>query len=229
MYVGNNPIRVIDADGRYGIDVHYDLTYYMSVAVMGVSNEIAGIIASADQGVDDSFWNSSINPVSWFNSLHFSSSKSIGRIKSLLNNPMALSNEDFGAYLHSFQDVPFAHFGYSAVGSKGFLGLGHLFINGVDDVTDNNGKLKNSTIAMIIALYKVMKDRNGGKANIRLSELIKTLNNYVSENPNRGFANIQSIAGGETRNNNEEDATDGNKKVRSEQAERWRNYDPQYQ
>ena len=52
-YVRNNPLRRIDVNGGYSIDVHRDLTQVLALAA-GYSNSAAAAVARADQGVDDS-------------------------------------------------------------------------------------------------------------------------------------------------------------------------------
>lgn len=173
----------------------------MSVAVMGISQETAGIIASANQGVDDSFWTNSFNPISWFNSCHFSSSKSLNQIYTLENNPSLLSDENFGDYLHSFLDVKFAHEDFNAIGGRGVFG--HILAGHEPDKVGkigNRGTLKSKTIKMIKALYAVMKKRNGGKSNISLDNLLKILSNYVANNNGKGFIDVQKLVGGKSRN-----------------------------
>ncbi|MDP2362248.1 MAG: RHS repeat-associated core domain-containing protein, partial [Ignavibacteria bacterium] len=178
IYCGNNPLRIKDNDGKYGEDVHHDLTYYMAVFVMGVSGNVASEIANANQGVDININTRSENPLMWDNSLHFTSPLSIKVCDNLYNNNATLSNELFGASLHSFMDINFSHWGFFAVNSDGTLG--HLNQMEVDKVARNN-KLKGSSSQMIKAVYELMKQRNGGKAKISFEDLLKNLNNYITE------------------------------------------------
>jgi RHS repeat-associated protein len=211
VYCGNNPIRVVDKDGLYGADVHYDLTYYMARRVMGVSNEEAEVIASANLGVDNNFWTRSFNPVTLFGgSLHFKSRASMNRINELLTNSAALSNEEFGKSLHAFSDVRFAHEGFNSIGGRGLLG--HFFIGKNPDYACINKVskiLRAKTIRMIIALYGIMKNRNNSKANIyTLNEVWEEVQNFVANNDKEGFTNIQTLVGGQSREKKSDEEDD---------------------
>ena len=51
-YVQNNPLRYVDPDGRYGIDVHYYSTFALAYAAGYRSDDSANRIARADLSVD---------------------------------------------------------------------------------------------------------------------------------------------------------------------------------
>jgi RHS repeat-associated protein len=50
-YAGNNPVKLVDPDGRWGSDVHYYKTRVIAIT-LGFSPEHAAIIAKADNDVD---------------------------------------------------------------------------------------------------------------------------------------------------------------------------------
>lgn len=178
-YCGNNPLRIIDMDGLYGEDVHFDLTYYMAVVVMGSSHIEALTIANSNQGIDDNLLTSSLNPINWDNerTLHFKSKSSLNAVGKLFNETTSISNSEFGKYLHSYQDIFFAHADFYALNKDGTMGHwpDHMY---VDEVAEN-GILKESTIKMIQGVYDLMKKRNRGKVNISFENLIQSLQNFV--------------------------------------------------
>ncbi len=194
LYCGNNPILLKDSNGLFGEDVHFDLTLYMAVMIMGVSAEEAASIAFADNYTD---FNPDTNPMriaNWSNknSRHFESAASRNAINALEGHPAGLSSEKFGEYLHSYQDVNFAHHGYKALGGKGIIGHS-IFLHEPDRAVSGN-ELKDYTVEMIKGVYELMKVRNGGVANITLEELLRILEEYVAEKGT--LAGIQRTVGG---------------------------------
>lgn len=70
-FVENNPINFVDPWGWFGKDVHYDLTYKLSIDA-GFSEHEAQIIANANQGLDDNIISGPFNPFGG-TQLHFMS------------------------------------------------------------------------------------------------------------------------------------------------------------
>ena len=131
IYCNNNPLRIVDNDGQYGKDVHYDLTLFMARRI-GLPNatEIAKANHSVDKGKTHPW-----NPMTWFSgrSLHFESKASITAVNKLENMSLQLSPTEFGKALHSATDIKFAHKGFKPFGGKG--GIGHvLWLNLPDNV-----------------------------------------------------------------------------------------------
>jgi RHS repeat-associated protein len=110
-YVGANPSTWADPLGFYGWDVHYYLTYKLAREV-GLDARIAGRIATANQSVDDSPFQSPYSPLSYLGGfaldLHF------GRRGDAELGLMRCSSlgqvEEFGRTLHRLQDT-FSHQG----------------------------------------------------------------------------------------------------------------------
>ena len=99
-YVGNNPLRYTDPDGRYKEDVHRHLTRYLALAA-GHSVETADEIALHNHLVDR--WAPAAAVVTF--DLHFMTTDQASTLFSVL--PEALQ----GVALHSVQDS-YAHEGY---------------------------------------------------------------------------------------------------------------------
>ncbi|MBN2365425.1 MAG: hypothetical protein EH225_05585, partial [Calditrichaeota bacterium] len=198
VFCANNPQRIQDIDGWYGEDVHFDLTYFMAVMVMGATPEVAAAIAFANNYTDHNPATNPYLPPNWSNqtSRHFESKDSRNIINNLERDPVSLTNEQFGQALHSYQDVNFAHTGFKALGGKGFIG--HLLAGKDPDRALDNGKLGKKTVEMIQGLYGIMKKRNCGIANISLEELIEMIEKYVNENGT--LEGIQSLVNGPTYN-----------------------------
>jgi len=115
-YCGDNPISFYDPDGKWGRPVHYDMTLGLGLEV-GLSLQLSTIIAAACQGIDESLWASSFNPLST-NRWHFPSLRRLGEVYEIAYstlNPVLL-----GRSLHVIQDS-YAHRGYS------LSTLGHIF------------------------------------------------------------------------------------------------------
>ncbi len=101
-YANNNPLRIVDPNGLYGIDFHQNLTYYLAVAA---GNPRAATLAANDQLVDEK---TPANPLKRRNfQKHFMSrEKSLQEFAAAGTDPKAQ-----GRALHSVQDS-FSHAGY---------------------------------------------------------------------------------------------------------------------
>ena len=109
-YVQNNPVRYTDPTGMYGEDVHYDLTFYLSLQT-GLTRGQSKIIAFKNQYVDD-------NPETAPNTLnflrdpakidrsHFQPRESA--IAQLMTAIKSRSSPAVGTALHTYQDT-FSH------------------------------------------------------------------------------------------------------------------------
>ncbi|GEM_PF-5461105 len=197
-YCADNPIRKIDPNGAYGADFHHDLMYFAAVTVIGASPTSAQAMASDDLSVDE-FATSAGNPLNWGESnLHFSSLTSQSVLTKLMSDPAGLSDEAFGAAMHVFQDVLFAHKGSANV-------LGHAAQGKEPDNVGQKSdrtRLKASAVDAIRATYDMLVARNGGKANISFEEFLRLCADYVRRNGGNGFKDIQELVGGKSRDAN---------------------------
>ncbi|GGA80311.1 hypothetical protein GCM10011507_34450 [Edaphobacter acidisoli] len=127
-YGFNNPLRYTDPDGFYEQDVHLDLTQALAYAA-GYSSYESGVIARADQGVDESKATNPWNGYGFLGSgarrdFHFTTSE---RRAEMWNSFESTSDslgegyggEALGAYLHAEQDS-YSHAGFGPL-------FGHLF------------------------------------------------------------------------------------------------------
>jgi hypothetical protein len=103
----NDPVNFVDILGLYGYEVHYGLTYQLAIRA-GYTSEQAGIIARADQGVDDSVFKSPFNPLGG-TQLHFMTHDYALRGLDLARQKNDL--ELLGHFLHIMQDT-YSHAGY---------------------------------------------------------------------------------------------------------------------
>jgi len=109
-YTMSDPVNMVDPSGLYGSDVHYDMTLKWALAA-GIEPRIAVKIASANQGVDESYLSVPENPINWLfgTGFHFQSEGyAITGLSQALDQG---SVEQFGKFLHILQDS-FAHAGY---------------------------------------------------------------------------------------------------------------------
>jgi RHS repeat-associated protein len=107
-YVSNNPLRYVDPNGRWGIDVHFYLTYFLAGA-SGYSSDRAYTIASADLNVDIEHnpFRSTAERRKW----HFPDAmRTVEVMEVMANEP---DDATFGGALHVYQDSS-SHFGYAA-------------------------------------------------------------------------------------------------------------------
>jgi RHS repeat-associated protein len=107
-YVSNRPLRRVDPDGRYEIDVHRYLTAVLSRAA-GMSPMVASQIARADQGVDDSILTSPFWAPWNLDENHFTTDEV--RQQMWQQFEQTGSAADLGVFLHAEQDR-FSHAGY---------------------------------------------------------------------------------------------------------------------
>ncbi|MBU0667769.1 hypothetical protein KJ951_03505 [Patescibacteria group bacterium] len=106
-YVRNNPVRYTDPTGMYGEDVHYHLTFFLSLAA-GLSYNQSRIVADNDQWVDDNpdtepGWNLGNYVTGTTEEYHFSV-----RQAAVMGIGQAISDQSlsgFGIALHTYQDT----------------------------------------------------------------------------------------------------------------------------
>jgi RHS repeat-associated protein len=125
-YVTNNPQRYVDPDGRYGMDVHYWMTWALARAA-GYAPDRALTIATADASVDIA--RNPMDPLFDFDrrgDYHFPSADRKRAVETALDSG-GLSDSDFGTNLHVFQDST-SHAGYDKY-------WGHLFAGHEPDIT----------------------------------------------------------------------------------------------
>ncbi|MGC4081274.1 MAG: RHS repeat-associated core domain-containing protein [Vicinamibacterales bacterium] len=118
-YVSNNPLRKVDPDGRYEIDVHLYLTRVLARAA-GIDRATAERIGAADQGVDD---NPSTGPFAdraARRDFHFTSPARRTQLWDAFED--SGSPEDLGIFFHAQQDS-FSHEGFGP--TFGHLSAGH--------------------------------------------------------------------------------------------------------
>ena len=126
VYVQDNPLRYVDPDGRYGVDVHYWMTWALARAA-GYSHDSALEIATADASVDRR--HNPFNPLFDFDArgdYHFPSAAREREVEAALDSGR-LSLTEFGAVLHVLQDAS-SHADYGKF-------FGHLFAFDSPDTT----------------------------------------------------------------------------------------------
>ena len=130
-YVLNNPLRLVDASGHFGEEIHRDLTYevvYYAALYYGraygleddeakaLAADLAGAISDANQAVDNAIGpDSSLLPGTphWYNHSQAADAAQQG-----VDN---LDPEEFGRAMHGVQDY-FSHFGQGFIGESGDAG-----------------------------------------------------------------------------------------------------------
>jgi len=123
-YVSNNPLRKVDPNGGYEIDVHLYLTRTLAWAA-GIASPFADRIAAANQGVDDTASTGPFRSRSARRDFHFTDA---ARRRQLWDTfERSGSAEDLGVFFHTQQDS-FSHEGYGPT-------FGHLFANHRPDRT----------------------------------------------------------------------------------------------
>jgi len=116
-YVLNNPMRYVDEEGKYEIDVHYDLTYFLGSKAGLDFNDAFGIAVEdqmTDENPETSPWNPDPNARGKY---HFSTPEQ--REELFKNAISTLDNKDIGGFMHAAQDK-FSHDGYGTT-------LGHTY------------------------------------------------------------------------------------------------------
>ena len=136
-YALNNPLRYVDPDGRYEIDVHLALTAALAYAA-GYSQKQATLISEVDQGVDSP--NSALNPLDGYGfagsgarkDFHFTTAARRADMWGAVNAwaSVGYGEQALGLYLHADQDS-YSHSGYGAF-------FGHLFFGHHPDKTYND-------------------------------------------------------------------------------------------
>ena len=147
-YVRNNPLRYVDPDGRYGIDVHYYLTFALAYAAGYRSDDSANRIARADLSVDidhDPVRSSVADRADW----QFPDAARLAEVEGTFAGRQ--SDTDLGTNLHVYQDS-FSHAGFGPrAGHAGSLAE-----------PDNTSKHVETAMAMAKGTYERLV-ANGGQ------------------------------------------------------------------
>jgi RHS repeat-associated protein len=128
-YVGNSPLNATDPLGLWQRDVHYDLTKWLARQA-GFSPDAADAVASANQGMDDSWETCPTTCGFQARKDHFPTKE---RLAELWNTALRGGLIDLGRFLHSRQDS-FSHAGYGPA-------LGHSGAGSAPDITCNRPEL----------------------------------------------------------------------------------------
>lgn len=107
-YVSNNPLRRLDPNGLYEVDVHQYLTAVLSRAA-GLSAKLATEIAKGNQGVDDSILTSPLLAPWKLDEHHFTTDHVRRALWKAFEH--SGSTADLGTFLHAHQDS-YSHAGY---------------------------------------------------------------------------------------------------------------------
>ncbi len=118
-YVSNNPLRKIDPNGRYEIDVHLYLTVALARAA-GIDGALADRIGASDQGVDDSPSTGPFVDRAARRDFHFTETNRRTQLWETFEK--GGSPEQLGVFLHAEQDS-FSHEGFGP--TFGHLSAGH--------------------------------------------------------------------------------------------------------
>jgi RHS repeat-associated protein len=162
-YVSNNPLRKIDPNGLYEIDVHKHLTRALAIAA-GIDVRTATAIATADQGVDDNWRTGPFWLPSARREFHFTTDEMRDELWGRFT--ASGSAESLGQYFHAFQDS-YSHAGFQPE-------PGHIHTHWYD-ITSNRPELADR---MALATYN------------KLVEAAQQLNG--SSVPRAAWAQIQS-------------------------------------
>jgi RHS repeat-associated protein len=99
-YVRNNPLRLVDRNGRWIEDVHRDLTTALAYAA-GFTWSDAKAIGAADQATDD---DPRTQPMDYANASQYHCTNAADRVALWAEAERSGSLEDFGHALHATQD-----------------------------------------------------------------------------------------------------------------------------
>jgi len=150
-YALNNPYRYFDPDGRYERDVHYNLTYYLAVKA-GFSKNQARIIASANQGVDESKVTGPFAGVQARRDYHFVTQE---RLRQMYDQAYKTGDlELMGQFFHAFQDS-YSHAGYEPK-------RGHIIDGTAPDKTYNDPEKANEMAKATYEYMIIFVKRQGG-------------------------------------------------------------------
>lgn len=169
IYCANNPLNIVDVDGYYGYDVHYELTRDL----YGTS------IARANYNVDEETPSFTLKlwevPENY--PLHFMSREDA---ENLLDQAIETSNKDaFGKAMHSFQDN-FRHLKYEwpgfPVGHGAMTGLNFItfgLVNDPDAPIFGNEVDIGPDITMLMSLIKYRRKWNEKNPNNQIRPFLK--------------------------------------------------------
>jgi RHS repeat-associated protein len=107
-YVSNNPLRKIDPNGLYEVDVHKHLTRALAMAA-GIDARTASAIAAANQGVDDNWKTGPFWLPSARREFHFTTDETRDELWGRFG--ATRSAESLGQYFHALQDS-YSHAGF---------------------------------------------------------------------------------------------------------------------
>ncbi|MCX8179106.1 MAG: hypothetical protein N3D75_04750 [Candidatus Aenigmarchaeota archaeon] len=171
-YAGLNPVKLVDPDGNYEKDVHFDLTYFLGIKA-GLDSKTAYEIAQANQNVDDS---SKTGPMPWqggekaCRGYHFCTPERLAELKLQAENG---GNNAKGTYLHAIQDSKYAH--------KPYIKNAHHIKDGrAPDKTYNDPK---KAMKMALDTFETIKALTGtkGKLSAKDYEAIEAFNRATNE------------------------------------------------
>jgi RHS repeat-associated protein len=148
-YVSNRPLRKVDPDGRYEIDVHYHLTRVLALAA-GFRAEAAIAIANADQLTDTNPVTEPFRDFDARKNFHFTTPD---RRREMWQS--ALDNRSLGmlgVFLHAQQDS-FSHRDFGP--GQGHLLFGHAPDKTYNDVERANVMAGDSYTRLVAAMYKI--------------------------------------------------------------------------
>lgn len=112
-YALDNPINSVDPRGLYPREVHYAMTYKLARDV-GLDDKTARLIAEANQGLDEGFFDDPANPLNWLfgnSRLHFLEKNAAEALLGKCEKNGFQDILEFGRMLHAMQDS-YSHQGY---------------------------------------------------------------------------------------------------------------------